>query len=99
MLGKSKSRHEMIDKGLTRSHKLTFNRIFGDYRREVELYSIAKSIQALASSKKVSPMKVETHHHGTLINTSSEAPSAPNVAFGRTSNVTNSNIMRATHAS
>ena len=44
LLGKSKSRHDMIDKGLTRSHKLTFNRIFGDYRREVELYSIAKSI-------------------------------------------------------
>lgn len=45
MLSMSQKRHQVIDKGLSRIGRLTFNRVFTDYRREIELSSIAKTIQ------------------------------------------------------
>ena len=56
MLRNSQKRHEIIDKGLSRLSKLNFNRVFTEWRRDIELVQVAKAVQALASSKK-SPSK------------------------------------------
>lgn len=70
MLTNSSSRHQTIEKGLSRISKLTFNKVFSDWRRDIELCSIAKAIQALASSKK-SPSKPADL---SSVNTSQEVP-------------------------
>ena len=49
--------------------KLNFNRVFTEWRRDIELVQVAKAVQALASSKK-SPSKpaelttINTSHDG-----------------------------------
>lgn len=44
LLKNSCKRHECIEKGLNRATKLTFNKVFTEYRRDVEVYSVAKMV-------------------------------------------------------
>ena len=82
MLSKSQQRHQNIDKSLNRIGRLTFNKVFTDYRRDIELCSIAKTVQALSSSKK-SPMKAsELSSVNTSTDGGSQSSAAPHVAFG-----------------
>ena len=63
----------MIEKGLSKlSSKLTFNKVFSDWRRDIELCQVAKAIQALASSKKSPTKPVEL----STINTSQDGGTA-----------------------
>lgn len=44
MLRNSQKRHEIIDKGLSRLSKLNFNRVFTEWRRDIELVQVAKAV-------------------------------------------------------
>jgi hypothetical protein len=44
LLGKSKSRHALAEKSLQKGMKMTFSKAITDFRRDSELFSIAKFI-------------------------------------------------------
>ena len=89
MLSRSQKRHQEVDKSLKVLPKMQFNRVFGEFRRDIEISQIAKTVQILTSAKrKRSPYKgveINTSHE---INTSVAGPATsvvgqPKVAFGR----------------
>lgn len=57
LLTKSKERHQMADKGLSKITKTSFNKIFNEFRRDTELLHIAKAIQHTPSSQQSQPTK------------------------------------------
>ena len=50
LLIKSKQRHQIVDKGLSRISKMQFNKVFNEFRRDIELVHIAKVIQHTPAS-------------------------------------------------
>ena len=45
LLTKSKMRHQIADKGLSKIIKTSFNKVFNEFRRDTELVHISKAIQ------------------------------------------------------
>ena len=61
LLKKSKQRHQLLDKGLSKISKIQFNKVFNEFRRDVELLHIGKAVQhtpASLTGKQVATKKI-----------------------------------------